>query len=307
MTGASFGLAVHGGAAVISRSAMTQEKERALRAGLEASLTAGYQILRDGGSALDAVTVAVIVLEDDPLFNAGRGAVFTAAGTLEMDAAVMDGCSRKAGAVAGVLGPRNPVLAARAVMDRSEQVLLTGEGAVSFCKQQGVALAGFDYFYTGHRWQELQELLAAPEHQRQMRPGTVGAVARDRQGALAAATSTGGITGKPVGRVGDTPIFGAGTWADDICAVSATGAGEYFIRWAVAHEIAARLRYTGDQLQPAARAVIAELDRNGGKGGVIAIDRTGAVALPFNGEGMYRGQIGPDGVALTAIHDGDLT
>jgi L-asparaginase / beta-aspartyl-peptidase len=292
---------------VIPRDVMTEEVENTFRIGLATSLQAGYLVLQKGGSALDAVTAAVIVLEDDPLFNAGRGTVFTAAGTIEMDAAIMNGCDRTAGAVAGVMGPRNPVLAARAVMEQSEQVLLIGSGAIEFCRQHGVRLADFDYFYAESRWRELlTELDRRRNTDRGLpftpRTGTVGAVARDQEGHLAAATSTGGMTAKPSGRVGDTPIFGAGTWADSTCAVSATGAGEYFIRWAVAHDIAARVRYAGDPLEVAAEAVVADVGRHGGEGGIIAVDHSGAVTLPFNRHGMYRGRIGSDGIALTAIY-----
>jgi L-asparaginase / beta-aspartyl-peptidase len=308
-----FVLAVHGGAGVIPPQAMTREIEAALRSGLRASLRAGHRVLRQGGSALDAVTAAVVALEDDPLFNAGRGAVFTTDGRHEMDAAVMEGRHHKAGAIAGVMGPRNPVLAARAIMQSSEHVLLIGEGALQFCREQGVPFAGFDYFYTEPRWRALLDELdrrrkgGSDTRTDAARHGTVGAVARDRHGDLAAATSTGGMTAKHPGRVGDTPVFGAGTWADnETCAVSATGVGEFFLRWVAAHEIAARIRYRGDTLETAAQAVVIELGRLGGSGGVIAVDRAGAVALPFNGEGMYRGTIGSDGVALTAIYQDDL-
>jgi L-asparaginase / beta-aspartyl-peptidase len=304
-----FVLAVHGGAGVIPREAMTRKTENALRCGLRASLRAGRRVLQAGGTALDAVTNAVVALEDDPLFNAGRGAVFTTNGQHEMDAAVMDGQNRMAGAVAGVMGPRNPVIAARAVMEKSKHVLLIGEGAVQFCREHGVSFASSRYFYTEARWREMLEELerrrtGAPDARNDAaRHGTVGAVARDRQGNLAAATSTGGITAKLPGRVGDCPVFGAGTWADnETCAVSATGTGEFFIRWAVAHEIAARIRHRGDTLERAAKEVVVELGCNGGRGGIIAVDRAGAVALPFNCSGMYRGMIRADGIALTALY-----
>ena len=308
-----FVLAVHGGAGVIPREAMTRKTEYALRCGLQASLRAGRRVLRAGGTALDAVTNAVVALENDPLFNAGRGAVFTTNGQHEMDAAVMDGRNRMAGAVAGVMGPRNPVIAARAVMEKSKHVLLIGEGAVQFCREQGVSFANSRYFYTEARWREMFEELerrrtGAPDTRDDAaRHGTVGAVARDRQGNLAAATSTGGITAKLPGRVGDSPVFGAGTWADnETCAVSATGTGEFFIRWAVAHEIAARIRHRGDPLERAAKEVLVELGCIGGRGGVIAVDRAGAVALPFNCAGMYRGMIRADGIALTALYQEEL-
>ncbi|MGH6837946.1 MAG: isoaspartyl peptidase/L-asparaginase family protein [Methylocella sp.] len=308
-----FVLAIHGGAGVIPREAMTRKTENALRCGLRASLRAGRRVLQAGGTALDAVTNAVVALEDDPLFNAGRGAVFTTNGQHEMDAAVMDGRNRMAGAVAGVMGPRNPVIAARAVMEKSKHVLLIGEGAVQFCREHGVSFASTRYFHTEARWRDMLEELerrrtGAPDTRYDAaRHGTVGAVARDRQGNLAAATSTGGITAKLPGRVGDSPVFGAGTWADnETCAVSATGIGEFFIRWAVAHEIAARIRHRGDTLERAANEVVVDLGCVGGRGGIIAVDRAGAVALPFNCPGMYRGTIRADGVALTALYQEEL-
>ena len=303
-----FALVVHGGAGTVPRAALTPGDADAYRAGLRAALLAGHAVLAQGGGALDAVTEAVIALEDDPLFNAGHGAVFTSAGAQEMDAAVMEGRERRAGAVAGLFGPRNPVLAARAVMERSEHVLLTGEGAVAFCRAQGLDFPEPGYFRTERRWEALQRVLArraggdAPLDPA-MRHGTVGAVARDRHGDLAAATSTGGMTGKAPGRVGDSPVLGAGTWAENgACAISATGHGEFFIRHGVAHEIAARMRLGGQTLDQAADGVLAELARVGGEGGLVAVDAAGRVALPFNSEGMYRGTIGPDGVALVAIH-----
>ena len=264
---------------------------------------AGRDVLVVGGSALDAVTRAVAALEDDPLFNAGRGSVFTAAGTQEMDASVMDGRDHRAGAVAGILGPRNPVLAARVVMECSPHVLLIGEGALAFCRQQRVPFAEPGYFSTEER---LRELLEALEKRRRdiAEEGTVGAVARDRDCNLAAATSTGGMTGKTPGRVGDSPIIGAGTYADNAtCAVSATGHGEFFIRYGAAFEIAARLRHADQSLRQAAEAVIEALAKLGGRGGVVAVDRTGALALPFNTSGMYRGYVRADGTIRTAIWD----
>ena len=236
--------------------------------------------------------------------------MFTAAGTQEMDAAVMDGRNRRAGAVAGISGPRNPILAARAVMELSDHVLLIGEGALAFCQQQGVAFADPGYFYTAERWRALQDELErrrrglAEDDDEQRRHGTVGAVARDRDGNLAAATSTGGMTGKVPGRVGDSPIIGAGIYADNAtCAVSATGHGEYFIRFGAAFEVAARLRHAGHSLHQAAGSVIDALGEFGGRGGVVAVDRTGALALPFNTAGMYRGYVQTDGRIHTAIWD----
>jgi len=307
-----FALAVHGGAGTLRRGDMKEARAALYRAGLRRALVAGRNVLAVGGGALDAVTAAVATLEDDPLFNAGRGAVFTDAGTQEMDAAVMDGWKHRAGAVAGIFGPKNPVLAARAVMQHSPHVLLIGEGALAFCHAQGLAFAERDYFYTEERWEALQRTLDRrrrglrddAEGDEAMRHGTVGAVARDRAGNLAAATSTGGMTGKLPGRVGDSPIIGAGTYADnESCAVSATGHGEVFIRFAAAHEIAARLRLGGQTLAGAARDVIEELARVGGSGGLVAVDRDGALALPFNCSGMYRGYVTENGILHTAIYD----
>ncbi len=308
-----FALAVHGGAGTIRRENMTQEAENAYRAGLRASLKAGYAVLSKGGSALDAASAAVMVLEDDILFNAGRGAVYAADGTQEMDAAVMDGIDRRAGAVAGIFGPRHPVLAARAVMEKSEHVLLIGRGALEFCRLNGVAFADPAYFASDRRLKALHDELerrrldAADTRDDAAKHGTVGAVARDAYGNVAAATSTGGMTAKLPGRVGDSPVIGAGTWADNAtCAVSATGHGEYFIRYAVGHEIAARMRYLKQDIDRAAEDVVAELGRIGGSGGVIAVDGAGNVALPFNSAGMYRGRIGADGVALIGIYQEEL-
>ena len=304
-----FALAIHGGAGTLQRGAMTAERETLYHAGLHRALAAGRVVLAGGGSALDAVTAAVCTLEDEELFNAGRGAVFTRAGTQEMDAAVMEGRDRRAGAVAGIFGPRNPILAARAVMESSPHVLLVGEGAMAFCREAGLAFAEPDYFFTEARRQALADTLAqeAAGHtdaDESRRHGTVGAVARDTAGGLAAATSTGGMTGKLPGRVGDTPIIGAGTYADDAtCAVSATGHGEFFIRYAVAHEISARIAHKGQPLCDAAEAVVAELARVGGSGGLVAVSRDGDLALPFNCAGMYRGYVKDDGIVYTAIYD----
>ena len=288
---------------------MSTAREALYRAGLTRALAAGRDVLAAGGSALDAATRAVCALEDDALFNAGRGAVFTRAGTQEMDAAVMDGRDRRAGAVAGIFGPRNPVLAARAVMERSPHVLLIGDGATRFCREAGLAFAEPDYFFTEARWRALAETLAQEQMGRvdadeSRRHGTVGAVARDRAGNLAAATSTGGMTGKLPGRVGDSPIIGAGTYADNAtCAVSATGHGEFFIRYAAAHEIAARIVHGGRTLADAAASVVAELGQVGGSGGLVAVGSDGTFALPFNCTGMYRGYVQDDGIVYTAIYD----
>lgn len=310
---ASFTLAIHGGAGTILRSSMTPEREAAYHAGLRHALAAGRTVLADGGTALDAVTKAVMALEDEPLFNAGRGAVYTSAGKQEMDAAVMNGQDHAAGAVAGIRGPRNPVLAARAVMEKTEHVLLIGEAAMDFCRAQGLVMEPPAYFFTQARWDALQTTLAmrasgTQDQDASRKHGTVGAVARDVRGHLAAATSTGGMTAKAPGRVGDTPVIGAGTWADDAsCAVSGTGHGEVFIRFAAAQEIAARMRLAGQTLEQAARGVVMDvLAPHDGSGGVIAVGKDGDYSMPFNCAGMYRGVVTGDGVLRTAIHDEPL-
>jgi beta-aspartyl-peptidase (threonine type) len=288
-------IAIHGGAGVISRASMTPDNERAYRADLGRALDAGYEVLDKGGSSLDAIVVAVKILEDSPYFNAGKGAVFNHAGINELDAAIMDGATQKAGAVAGVRHIRNPIELARMVMERTPHVLLAGEGAEEFALEQGMPLVPGSYFYTERRWKQLEEA------QREDRVanatedtdyfGTVGAVARDKAGNLAAATSTGGMTNKRWGRIGDSPIIGAGTYADNAtCAVSATGSGEYFIRTVVAHEICARVRLSGVSAAEAAKDVVhGRLKDIGGDGGVIVVDKDGALSLEFNTEGMFRG------------------
>jgi beta-aspartyl-peptidase (threonine type) len=297
-------LALHGGAGTIRAVNMAPGELQAHHDGLRTALQAGHRVLAAGGPALDAVTAAVVALEDNPLFNAGRGAVFTAAGVQEMDAAAMDGATLRAGAVAGIRGPRNPILAARAVMEHSPHVLLAGEGALAFLRAHGVIFADDAYFQTPRRWDALQRVLAAQGTAKDDadRHGTVGAVACDVHGNLAAATSTGGMTGKLPGRIGDSPLPGAGTWADATCALSATGHGESFIRIAAGHELSARMRLAGDGLDAAAAAVMAALAAVGGDGGFVAVDRAGRVAMPFNSAGMYRGVMGADGVAHTGIH-----
>jgi beta-aspartyl-peptidase (threonine type) len=289
-------IAIHGGAGVISRATMTAENERAYRADLARALDAGYGVLEKGGTSLDAVVAAVKILEDSPLFNAGKGAVFNHEGINELDASIMDGATERAGAVAGVRHVKNPIELARLVMERSPHVMLAGEGAEEFALEQGMPLVPGTYFYTERRWQQLEE---AQKAERTASAGkedigffsTVGAVARDKDGNLAAATSTGGMTNKRWGRVGDSPIIGAGTYADnDSCAVSATGSGEFFIRAVVAHEICARVRLSGVSAAKAAHDVIqGKLKEIGGDGGVIVVDKDGALSLEFNTEGMFRG------------------
>jgi beta-aspartyl-peptidase (threonine type) len=303
-------LAIHGGAGVIERASMTRENEAAYRAALSSALETGAKILRDGGSALDAVESTIRLMEDDPLFNAGRGAVFTAAGRNELDASIMDGANLSAGAVAGVTRARHPITVARTVMEKSPHVMLAGEGADSFAKDQGLELVDPSFFFTERRWQELEETLrkrgepiparpaGAPKPQAAITRGpldehefgTVGVVALDSHGNLAAGTSTGGITGKRWGRVGDSPIIGAGTYASNqSCAVSGTGVGEFFIRLTVAREICGLVQYKNYSVQQAADEVIQNrLSALKGTGGVIVISPQGDIAWSFNTSGMYR-------------------
>lgn len=289
-------IAIHGGAGTLPRRRMSPSREREYRDALLNALDRGFSLLREEETALAAVTAAVVALEDCPLFNAGRGAVFNADGEHEMDAAVMDGATLKAGAVAAVRRIRNPVLAARAVMKRTPHVLLAAGGAERFAKESGIALVPPAYFFTQERHEALKKRLGSHH-------GTVGAVALDARGHLAAATSTGGYTGKLPGRVGDSPLVGAGTWAEDAtCAVSGTGLGEAFIRAAVAHDVAARMRYLRQPLARAAAAALRNVARLGGDGGLVAIDRRGNVAMPFNSEGMYRAAVAGDGRPRVAIY-----
>jgi beta-aspartyl-peptidase (threonine type) len=288
-----FGLAIHGGAGTLPRREMSGEMERKYRSGLAAALDAGYAVLQRGGTSLDAVTRAVTVLEDNPLFNAGLGAVFTLDGRNELDAAIMDGGSLKAGAVCGVTHIRNPIELARTVMEHSEYVMLSGAGAEEFALTRGIALVPRSYFYTPERWRQLERIRSGDAGLSALtisHVGTVGAVALDGAGRLAAATSTGGMTGKRYNRIGDSPIIGAGTYADDrSCAVSATGHGEVFIRAAVAHDICSRMRFGGRTLSTAVREVVLEeLPALRGEGGVIAIDAQGEIAMEFNSQGMFR-------------------
>lgn len=306
-------LAVHGGAGTMPRAELSAEREAAVRADLTRALRAGHAVIAQGGSSLDAVTRAIVVLEDSPYFNAGKGAVFNHDGVNELDASIMDGATRRAGAVAGLHRIRNPVLLARAVMEKSPHVMMAGEGAEAFAKSIGFEFVDPAYFRTEERWQQLQKALAAEQAQASATLpatayfGTVGAVARDAKGQLAAATSTGGMTNKRWGRIGDAPVIGAGTYASAQCAVSATGWGEFYIRAAVAHDICARMAYRGDSVRAAAEEVVLKVvPALGGDGGVIALDASGRVAMPFNTEGMYRGTIDADGKVRTAIYrDGD--
>jgi beta-aspartyl-peptidase (threonine type) len=309
----SITMVIHGGAGTIRRDRMSAEQEKQYREKLEESLRAGHKILAGGGSSLDAVEAAVRILEDSPLFNAGKGSVFTAEGRNEMDASIMNGRTRAAGAVASVTILKNPISAARAVMEKSENVLMTGRGAELFATKAGLETVDPSYFWTERRWRELQQDLLKQQQKQSAAArslpsgdtmfGTVGAVAVDNQGNLAAATSTGGRTAKMPGRVGDSPVIAAGTFADnETCAVSATGHGEYFIRWAVAYDISALMRYRGMTVQQAAEEVVnRKLKAVKGEGGVIALDAKGSFSMPFNTDGMYRGYIRADGVPQVLI------
>lgn len=288
-----YGIAIHGGAGTLPRAELSAGAEVKYRAGLGEAIDAGFALLESGGTSLDAVTRAVMLLEDNPLFNAARGAVFTLEGRNELDASIMDGNTLRAGAVCGVTRIRNPVELARAVMDKSDYVMLVGAGAEEFASSHGFSFVPESYFHTAERWKQLERIRGGEAGLSPLtisHIGTVGAVAVDAAGRLAAATSTGGMTGKRYQRVGDSPIIGAGTYADDrSCAVSATGHGEIFIRAAVAHDICARMRFGGRNLAAAVREVVLEeLPALGGEGGVIAIDANASIAIEFNSEGMFR-------------------
>ncbi len=288
-----FGLAIHGGAGTILKSLMSDELQAQYEEGLEAALNTGYTILEQGGTSVDAVEAAVASLEDFPLFNAGKGAVFNHIGGHEMDAAIMDGSTLAAGAVCGISGAKNPVIVARAVMEHSGHVMLAGEGADEFAVQQKMEMRPDDYFFTQQRYDQWQDALKEDKVQldhTDKKFGTVGCVALDKAGNLAAATSTGGLTNKKFGRVGDSPVIGAGTYANnDTCAISCTGVGELFIRSVVAHDISCLTEYKGMSLAAAADLVVmGKLVKIGGEGGLIAIDKDGTIAMPFNSEGMYR-------------------
>lgn len=316
-------IAVHGGAGVIERKDLKPEQEAAYRAAMTAAVEAGSKVLREGGSALDAVETVIRAMEDDPLFNAGRGAVFTAEGKNELDASIMDGATLKAGSVAGLTRTRHPISAARAVMEKSRHVMLIGEGAETFAVQNGLEQVEPSFFFTERRWTGLADELKKQNLPMPMRPagapapsaaldaplderkfGTVGVVARDSAGHVAAGTSTGGTTAKRWGRVGDSPIIGAGTYASDkSCAVSATGTGEYFIRLTVAREVCALVEYKGLSLQAAADEVIQKrLTALGGDGGIIAVAPDGTLAWSYNTSGMYRARAAEGQPPVVAIY-----
>lgn len=316
VSGSRIGIAIHGGAGTILKENMSPEEEETYRAELREALLVGYEILKGGGSSLDAVEKAINILEDSPLFNAGKGAVFTNSGTNELDASIMDGKTLNAGAVAAVKHTKNPISLARLVMEKSPHVMLVGEGAAVFAEKLGMKPVPQEYFYTEKRWLQLQKIKAreksvAPDkpvprgsQSRTEKFGTVGVVALDQDGNLAAGTSTGGMTNKRFGRVGDSPIIGAGTYANNqTCAVSATGHGEYFIRGVIAYDVSALMQYGGLSLAEAADKVIREkLGAMGGSGGIIAIDREGNIAMPFNTAGMYRGYMDRNGKPVIRIY-----
>ena len=320
--GPGWGMVIHGGAGTILRENMSAEVEAEYRQKMSEALRAGYDILKEGGSSLDAIQAAINIMEDSPLFNAGKGAVFTHAGTNELDASIMDGRTLNAGAVAGVTRVKNPINLARLVMEKSRHVMLSGSGAEAFARRHDVELVEAGYFHTDRRWNSLQRALekekqdggqgdAQIEDYRDgfsgddHKFGTVGAVALDQAGNLAAGTSTGGMTNKRWGRIGDSPVIGAGTYANNAsCAVSATGHGEYFLRGVISHDIAAMMRYGALPVKAAAEAVIMKkLGEMGGTGGVIVMDHQGNIAMPFNTSGMYRGYVDKNGRISTAIYN----
>lgn len=295
-----YAIVIHGGAGTITRADMTREKEAAYISALNAALDAGEGVLKSGGSSLDAVEASIHIMEESPLFNAGKGAVFTHDGRNELDASIMNGKDQKAGAVGGVSTIKSPISAARAVMEKSEHVLLTGRGAEQFAKEIGLEIVDPSYFYTEIRWQALQQALKEEkdglEVTKDKKKGTVGCVALDKNGNIAAGTSTGGMTNKRWNRFGDAPIIGAGTFADNAtCGVSCTGHGEYFIRYTVARDIAAMMEYGGKSLEEAAEYIInKKLVEKGGEGGMVALDAKGNIVMKFNSKGMYRGFAQPD-------------
>lgn len=321
-TAQKFGFVIHGGAGTLEKSLMTPALEKEYRAKLTEALSAGYNVIVKDGAALDAVETAIHILEDSPLFNAGKGAVFTAAGTNELDASIMDGSNLMAGAVGDVQHIKNPISLARLVMEKSPHVMMVGEGAETFAKQNGVKFVEQSYFRTEQRWKEYLEDKANDEKQKKKQTsqkikkavsedyvtindkhGTVGAAALDKKGNLAAGTSTGGLSYKRFGRIGDSPIIGAGTYANnDTCAISATGDGEYFIRIGVARDISALMEYGSKTIEEAAQIAIGKVGKLGGTGGVIGIDKNGNFVEFFNTDGMYRGRVSTDGKMIVEIY-----
>ncbi|MCH8020311.1 isoaspartyl peptidase/L-asparaginase [candidate division KSB1 bacterium] len=315
-TNSTFGMVIHGGAGTILKKNMTPELEQAYQSKLKEALQTGYDILKNNGSSMDAVEATIKILEDSPLFNAGKGAVFTGDGTHELDASIMDGKTLQAGAVASVKHVKNPITLARLVLEKSPHVMMVGAGAEEFAVQHNLDRVSQYYFYTEKRWKSLQKRKESVEEKTTLVPekenikltdkekGTVGAAALDKAGNLAAGTSTGGMTNKMFGRVGDSPIIGAGTYANNqTCAVSGTGHGEYFMRLLVSYDIHALMAYEGKSLKEAANTVIMKkLEELGGTGGIIAIDKDGNIAMPFNTDGMYRGYIRENGEAVVKIY-----
>ena len=305
-----YSIAIHGGAGTLIKGKMTPEKERSYRTRLQESLDAGFEILKNNGSALDAVEKAVTILENSPLFNAGKGSVFTANGTHEMDASIMEGKYLKAGAASLITGVKNPVSLARLIMEKSQHVLLAGSGAMEFARLHKLPFENEDYFYDDFRFQQWQELKDTAEFQldhsqkKDSKFGTVGAVACDQNGNIAAATSTGGMTNKNWGRIGDTPIIGVGNYANNLtCAVSCTGSGEFFMRGVVAYDVSCLMEYRNMSLLEAANEVIYNrLPKINGDGGLIAVDAQGNIAMPFNTEGMYRGKRSSENENIVAIY-----
>jgi L-asparaginase / beta-aspartyl-peptidase len=317
------GFVIHGGAGVIRRGDLSPEKEKAYRDSLEQAVLAGYRVLQNGGTSLDAVETAIRMLEDNPLFNAGKGAVFTNDGKNELDSSIMDGRTLAAGAVAGLHRIKNPISLARMVMEKSPHVMMAGAGAEKFAVQNGVKLVDEKYFWTEDRWKSLQRVLEQEKRKAEAEKnakkasfnidyakepvnkfGTVGAVALDKNGNLAAGTSTGGMTNKKFGRIGDAPIIGAGTYANNnTCAISATGWGEFFIRAGVARDISALMEYKGMSVQQASDTVLKKVQTLGGGGGVVAIDKMGNIGISFNSEGMYRAYINRDGKPIVEIYN----
>ena len=309
-------MVIHGGAGTILKKNMTPELEQAYQSKLKEALQTGYDILKNNGSSLDAVEATINILEDSPLFNAGKGAVFTGDGTHELDASIMDGRTLQAGAVASVKHVKNPITLARLVLEKSPHVMMVGAGAEEFAVQHNLDRVSQYYFYTEKRWKSLQKRKESVEEKTTLVPekenikladkekGTVGAAALDKAGNLAAGTSTGGMTNKMFGRVGDSPIIGAGTYANNqTCAVSGTGHGEYFMRLLVSYDIHALMAYEGKSLKEAANTVIMKkLEELGGTGGIIAIDKDGNIAMPFNTDGMYRGYIRENGETVVKIY-----
>lgn len=299
-------LVIHGGAGWISRESVSDSMENAYITTLETALIKGRDVIKNGGSSLDAVQRAIEHLEDSPLFNAGKGSVFTYNETNEMDSAIMDGATGGAGAATGISTIKNPIQVARAVLDHSVHVFLSGQGAEEFALEQGLKQVDPSYFFTQNNYDRLKEVKVSMTMPSQEKLGTVGAVALDVNGNLAAGTSTGGMTNKRYGRIGDVPVIGAGTYAEnDVCGISATGHGEFFIRNVVAHDIAARMKYAGHSIEKASTEVIAALKEKGGAGGVIGLDSQGHVVMPFNTPGMFRGYITLDGSPVVAIYAED--